>query len=129
MDDLTQLMRCYAESLNECKDDLIKTSNILDPEENKKSYMKLLLNTFTKYIIIKANLNYRYISNDEVEICKICEKQFETNDICRSNNFGSTFKIENTCQCKFHAKCICDYLNTNKTDICPICKLNIPNQI
>ena len=121
--DLKELMLCYTETFLENYHEL---NNILNSDEYKKNYVKIWLNVLSKYLAIKSNINFRYKQKENIiEHCQICNQQFYNSQICRS-----TFKnIDNTCKCIFHAKCICNYLNTHKTEKCPICNLEIPDKL
>jgi hypothetical protein len=53
------------------------------------------------------------------ELCMICEKEFKYGDLCRKQ----------TCEHLFHAFCICNVLNSQVEQRCPICSKEIPDLI
>jgi len=119
---ILDLMKCMAESMIENKDLIANTNSILNPEEDKKNLFKIIGSGFVSYAGIAGKINFRYIEKDLKESCNICKKEFKTDDICRNRTI-------NSCNCLFHAKCICSYLNENNTDICPICNLKVEDQL
>jgi hypothetical protein len=122
---ILDLMKCMVESMIENKDLIGTTNNILSPEEDKKNLLKVIGSGLVSYVGIVGKINFRYIEKDLKESCNICKKEFKNDDICRSINSIQ----QNSCNCLFHSKCICSYLNENNTDICHICNLKVEDKL
>lgn len=104
----------FIEVLEYRKTDIV---NAVDPKEASKIYLKTAFETMMTYMSSKIGINFRYKSTLGSETCLICQKEFEYGDLCRKQ----------TCEHLFHAFCICNLINNQVDQKCPICLSEIPS--
>ena len=113
--------QCDISELLLCLSDNIKDMNIDQLEEQSDTLLlKLLASSIMEYVGIKSDINFRYQRDkdfNQIKICKICNKYFQEDDICRTPD----------CNHLFHAKCICSLESEGKI-FCPICDTLIPSK-
>lgn len=133
INNIIHFLQCLRESIESNRELLISADNILYPEQNMKNNFKVLCDAFVSHTTMNI-INFRYIIKDDTaQVCNICQKKFENNDICRIPGINyideGEINTKTICECLFHAKCICDYSKINNTKKCPVCNLKIEDKI
>ncbi len=122
---MTEENKKMAEENKKMAIELIKLfiDQIKDSVTDETYMMKLFVDTFTSYLAVESNINFRYRDNKK-DICLMCEKVILYDEICRTPGVSL-----DTCQHLFHANCICKYLNENKVQNCKFCNKKVEQKV